>query len=392
MATANSNNNQVLMNAPRISQLELYRYQINLAPHLPVAKQRIDIRHGLVIAASLTSGQQSFVEIAPLSGTDIEGVALSGFSHESLDAVIEQLTTLLPRLIGSSLTQINEILASAELYPSAAFGLSLLALKLDGGFDHPQYDYAQSMQSKIGLFYYQPDSDLNKLRAKLAQLDKRSYSVKVKVAQASIEQEIKYIHQILELNPKLKLRLDANQGFTPEQAIEFLACLPKAAIEYIEEPCKTPAENQQVYQALKIPFALDESLNDSKYQFDMLEGLTALVIKPTIIGSINQLTGLITTANSHGVRCILSSSLEANLGINDLAKLSYMLTPDETPGLDTLSSFSEPLIDEQGQLNKAVCVLLQRETISEATINQDADLTQAAALNQASILIADSEH
>ncbi|WP_144211532.1 o-succinylbenzoate synthase [Shewanella donghaensis] len=357
-----------------ISQLELYRYHIDLAPNLPVASQRINQRHGLVISASLTNGRQAFVEISPLSGTDITSAALTGFSHESLADAINQLTPILPSLVGKKVNHIDDVIAAETLVPSVAFGLSLLALKLNGAFDHPQYDYAQSMQSKIGLFYYQPESDLNMLQAKIAQLDKRSYSVKVKVAQASIEQEITYIHQILEVNPKLKLRLDANQGFTPEQAIEFLACVPKASIEYIEEPCKTLADSQLVYQSLKIPFALDESLNDNSYQFEMLNGLTALVIKPTIIGDIKKLKALITTANSHGVRCILSSSLEANLGINDLAKLSYMLTPDETPGLDTLSSFTEPLIDNQGLLNMQVCQLLQSETLIQdqpQELNQD---------------------
>lgn len=368
MPTADTNNNEVFKSDILINQLELHRYHIDLAPNLPVASQRINERHGLVISASLTNGRQSFVEISPLSGTDITGKALTGFSHESLEEVINQLTPLLPSLIGKKVSHIDESLTSESLAPSVAFGLSLLALKLNGAFDHPQYDYAQSMQSKVGFFYYQSESDLRQLQAKIAQLDKRSYSVKVKVAQASIEQEITYIHQILEINPKLKLRLDANQGFTLDQAIEFLACVPKASIEYIEEPCKTVADSQLVYQSLKIPFALDESLNDSNYQFEVLKGLTALIIKPTIIGDINKLKTLITTANSHGVRCILSSSLEANLGINDLAKLSYMLTPDETPGLDTLASFSEPLIDTQGQLNMQVCQLLQSETLIQELI------------------------
>lgn len=81
----------------------------------------------------------------------------------------------------------------------------------------------------------------------------------------------------------------------------------------------------------------------------MHEGLTALVIKPMLLGSIEKLQRLIDEANSHGVRCILSSSLEASLGINDLAHLAAILTPVEIPGLDTLAAFSQDLIVPSGK-------------------------------------------
>ncbi|GIU51057.1 MULTISPECIES: o-succinylbenzoate synthase [Shewanella] len=337
-----------------ISELTLHRYNIALSPRLPVATQRIDQRFGLLLSAKLDSGVSNEVEISPLSGLDIDAKPLTGFSLETLEQVTNELEQQLPRLISKPLTELN-LVANKISLPSAAFGLSLLALKFA-----PSFQYVHVDDRKISLFYYQPTMTDDELTAKVQALPKRTYAIKVKVAQASIEQEIQFIHQILSINPKLKLRLDANQGFSAEQAIEFLACLPKASIEYIEEPCKTLKESQLVYQALKVPFALDETLNDTNYQFTMLDGLAALVIKPMIIGSIDKLTQLIETATEYGVRCILSSSLEANLGINDLATLAAILTPDEIPGLDTLASFSEQLILENNQVNSKVSQLINR--------------------------------
>lgn len=344
-----------------ISELTLHRYQIPLSPTLPVATQRIDQRSGLVISAQLNHaqlnhGQCESVEISPLSGVDTNNKPLVGFSEESLEQVIALLQQQLPLLINKPLTELANIASEIKL-PSAAFGLSLLATKFSSAFQYAHVD-----DRKISLFYYQPNTTNEALAAKINALPKRTYAIKVKVAQASIEQEIQFIHQILSINPKLKLRLDANQGFSAEQAIEFLACLPKASIEYIEEPCQTLKESRMVYQALKIPFALDETLNDADYQFTMFDGLAALIIKPMIIGNIDKLAKLIETATEHGVRCIFSSSLEANLGINDLATLAAQLTPDEIPGLDTLANFSEPLMLENNQLNPQVTQLINRYT------------------------------
>ncbi|MCL1066169.1 o-succinylbenzoate synthase [Shewanella olleyana] len=339
-----------------ISELTLHRYQIPLSPTLPVATQRIDQRFGLIVSAKLDDGRSERVEISPLSGQDVEGKILTGFSKETLEQVITSLELDLPQLISKPLTELTTLAEKIDL-PSAAFGLSLLALKFN-----PAFQYAHVDHRKIGLFYYQAEMTDEALTARINALPLRTYAIKVKVAQAEIEQEIRFIHQILAINPKLKLRLDANQGFSAEQAIEFLACLPKTSIEYIEEPCNTLEQNLHVYQALKIPFALDETLNDAHYQFTMLDGLAALILKPMIIGHTNKLSQLIETATENGVRCILSSSLEANLGIQDLATLAALLTPDEIPGLDTLASFEKPLIDPSNQLNPQVTQLMSRYT------------------------------
>ena len=190
--------------------------------------------------------------------------------------------------------------------------------------------------------------------------------MKVKVAQTSIEDELSLIYGILRNRPDLKLRLDANRGFTLEQAIEFAACLPLDTIEYIEEPCQNPQDNLAFYQAIGMPYALDESLNDPDYQFAMQNGLTALIIKPMLLGSIEKLANLIDTAQSYGVRCIISSSLESSLGISDLAHLAAIL-----------SAFSQDLIVSSGK--KHCLTLAQLELIAQHAIDstQQSDLGAA---------------
>ncbi|PIW62971.1 o-succinylbenzoate synthase [Shewanella sp. CG12_big_fil_rev_8_21_14_0_65_47_15] len=362
-----------------LTSLNLYQYRLPLDVLLPVGKQRIDHRAGLVLQASASvegEHRQAEVEIAPLSGIDIDEQILVGFSRETLAQVQTALTELLPQLCGQHIDALLEC-AEHSPYPSLAFGLSLLHAKLMG-----KLDAIRPQTAVVPLIYHPTDVGKDLLDSKIAALGMDIHAVKVKVAQTSIEDELRLIYGILSTRSDLKLRLDANRGFTLEQAITFAASLPLDAIEYIEEPCQNPQDNLPFYQAIGMPYVLDESLNDPDYRFAMQNGLAALVIKPMLLGTIEKLANLIDTAQSYGVRCIISSSLESSLGISDLAHLATILTPDETPGLDTLSAFSQDLIVSSGK--KHCLTLSQLEPIAQYAVDSKSQSALYAAKSEES--------
>ncbi|QYJ93583.1 o-succinylbenzoate synthase [Shewanella spartinae] len=350
-----------------LSQLSLYRYQIPLDKLLPVGKQRIDNRQGLVLRASAVNEQgesvTNEVEIAPLSGQDVDEQPLKGFSQESLSQVIDQLMPLLDELINQQVDELARLAQETQL-PSLAFGLSLLHARLSG-----RLPAARRGAQTIPLIYQAQDESPQALDVRIDALESSTPAVKVKVGQTSMEQEVAMIHRILARRPDLKLRLDANRCFSLEAAIDFLACLPLEAIEYIEEPCENPGDNTALYQALGVGFALDESLSSPDYRFTMAPGLSALIVKPMILGSLADLQALTQEAHEAGVRVILSASLEASLGINALRDLSEALTPDEVPGLDTLRAFSADLLVSTGKnrcltLENLICLKkISREAV-----------------------------
>lgn len=336
-----------------LTAINLYQYHLPLSPSLPVATQRIDSRSGLVLqvnAQVADKALQAYAEIAPLSGLDVDANAITGFSRESLAQVQASLEAILPQLCGQHVDQLLQY-AEQSGYPSLAYGLSVLHAKLLGKFDaiRPQL-------ATIPLVCLPKEATTHSasITVHIPTAEKVTQNaIKVKVAQASMEAEISFIHAIVNAYPQCTLRLDANRGFSLAQAIDFAACLPLASIEYIEEPCQDPTDNVAFYQAIGIPYALDESLNAADYSFTMQAGLSALILKPMLLGSLENIVALIDTANEHGVRCILSSSLESSLGIADLTYLAAILTPDEIPGLDTLSAFGEDVIVSSG---KSTCL------------------------------------
>lgn len=349
-----------------INSLCLHQYQIPLTRQLPVGIQRIEQRQGLVLSLSARKDKeqdpkQVQVEISPLSGEDIDGAPLKGFSLESLAEVKQEMQRLSETLLGKDILCLREAANECQL-PSLAYGLSLAYYQVKGDIRQ-----ARMIPTPIPLIYHFDGDPLVRLHEKLDNLDKSIQVVKVKVAQTSMEQELELIYQILARKPKLRLRLDANRGFDLETAIEFAASLPLEAIDYIEEPCTNPRDNIEVYKATGIRYALDETLNFPTYNFTPEPGLAALVVKPMILGCLDKLQHLVDEATKHGVRTVLSSSLEASLGIKALINLSAILTPDEAPGIDTLGAFSADIVESSG---KSSCLGIDKmSTIFEYSIS-----------------------
>ena len=332
-----------------LESFSLARYRIPLESALPVGKQRIELRQGLILQARIADDQgdihEHYVEVAPLSGLDRNGHTISGFSMETLEEASDELQNLLQAIIEGSL----DLDSAAELtkLASVAWGLSLLSAKIQQKLPvhHVPFEPVPLVVPREG----EPDV---MLRQRLSKLPENIHHIKIKVAQTSMAEELQLIHLVQELRPHAKLRLDANQGFEFEEAEAFCACLPKGAIEYIEEPCRQWQKNRALFATTGVPFALDETLGrhpDFEPAADAYDsGLRALVIKPMLCGSLPKLQQLVEQANNLGLRCVLSSSIESSLGIADILSVAAALTPDDTPGVDTLTPFTKALIAPYG--------------------------------------------
>ncbi|GHK16510.1 hypothetical protein ECZU03_02990 [Escherichia coli] len=80
----------------------------------------------------------------------------------------------------------------------------------------------------------------------------------------------------------------------------------------------------------------DESLREPDFAFVAEEGVSAVVIKPTLTGSPEKVREQVQAAHALGLTAVISSSIESSLGLTQLARIAARLTPDTIPGLDTL--------------------------------------------------------
>ncbi|WP_434359533.1 o-succinylbenzoate synthase [Parasalinivibrio latis] len=296
----------------------LYRYTLPMDSGVILRNQRLQTREGWIV--ELRDGEKTGRgEIAPLPE----------FSTESAEQAGEQAQTALVAWQAGETVDLN------ALYPSVAFGISMAMLELDGGLPK------EGNYSAAPLCSGDPDD----LVQKLAELDGDKVA-KIKVGMYEAVRDGMVANMFLEAIPDLKLRLDANRGWTPLKGQQFAKYVNPAyrdRIAFLEEPCKKPEDSLAFAAEHGIAIAWDETVREPGFEVEALPGVAAIVIKPTLTGSVDYCLSLIEQAHEKGLVAVISSSLETSLGLNQLARLAAWKTPGTVPGLDTMQLFKAQL-------------------------------------------------
>ncbi|ANU36837.1 o-succinylbenzoate synthase [Vibrio scophthalmi] len=302
---------------------KLYRYALPMDSGVILRERRLTEREGFVIELA-EDGRIGRGEVAPLPG----------FSCETMEEVYTQLIEQL-----NGWKNGEPALDESELYPSVAFGLSMAQLELEGGLP------SEGMYRSAPLCSGDPDELLPKLNA----MEGKKVA-KIKVGLYEPIRDGMLVNLFLESIPDLNLRLDANRAWTKEKALKFASYVTpsyRQRIEFIEEPCQVPGDSFSFAIDTGIALAWDETLQHAvrKPEFKLTDftGVKTIVIKPTLIGSVQTCIGLIAAAKLLGIKTVISSSIETSLGLTQLARFAKWQLPDEVPGLDTIGLYAEQL-------------------------------------------------
>jgi O-succinylbenzoate synthase len=171
---------------------------------------------------------------------------------------------------------------------------------------------------------------------------------KLKVARYPMRDELALIRLLCDRIPTLKLVLDANQGWTREEAWAFCGHLDPNRIEYLEDPCANFDDIAFVANRTGMPVAIDELLAQGK-PWEPIPQLRALVLKPMLLGSLANSEALVARARELRLKVIVSSCFESGVGLGQLARLAGEWAPDQAPGLDTKRWLASDLLDTQGK-------------------------------------------
>jgi O-succinylbenzoate synthase len=297
---------------------QVYRWQIPMDAGVVLRERRLKTRDGLFV--HLRQGErEGWGEISPLPG----------FSLESLDDAQAAL------LAWARAWREGANPALPDL-PSAAFGISCALAELDGSL--PQEANYRAAPLCTG--------DPDELFALLSAMPGEKVA-KIKVGLYEAVRDGMVANLLLEAIPDLRLRLDANRAWTPLKAQQFAKYVNPAyrnRIAFLEEPCKTRDDSRAFARETGIAIAWDESLREADFEFVAEPGVSAVVIKPTLTGSLQKVREQVAAAHALGLTAVISSSIESSLGLTQLARIASWLTPQTIPGLDTLSLMQTQLI------------------------------------------------
>ena len=154
------------------------------------------------------------------------------------------------------------------------------------------------------------------------------HCVKLKIGAIDFFKELDLIKRIRDVYTKeqVELRVDANGGFLPENAMSQLEALAKYDIHSIEQPIKQHQwpKMAQLCRETPLPIALDEELigvNVRSMKEALLDTIRPqyIILKPSLHGGIYGCNEWIQLANQRGIGSWITSALESNIGLNAIA-------------------------------------------------------------------------
>jgi o-succinylbenzoate synthase len=169
-------------------------------------------------------------------------------------------------------------------------------------------------------------------------------TIKFKVGALDWQQELDMLREIRSKMPssEIRIRLDANSAWKPDEALNKLEELSVLDIESIEQPIAPGQETamKELCLSSPIPIALDEELMNKpldRQKFSLLEMVEPpfIVLKPTLIGGMGQCNQWIKMAEEMGIGWWITSMLESNIGLNAVSQLASQYHPLIPQGLGT---------------------------------------------------------
>lgn len=251
-----------------------------------------------------------------------------------------------------------------DAFPSIAFGLETALLDLQSLSTQVLFP-SSFTEGKAGIpingliWMGEPAFMLEQIGRKL---DEGYRCLKMKVGALDFESELQILKHIRSRfsSRDLELRVDANGGFTPVDAMQKLVELSQYTIHSIEQPIAPGQWDDMAELCSKspIPIALDEELISypAEQAMALLQRIQPhyIILKPSLIGGIAVSEQWIAAAEAMKVGWWVTSALESNVGLNAIAQWTYTLQNAMPQGLGTgqlyHNNMESPLRIEDAQL------------------------------------------
>jgi O-succinylbenzoate synthase len=146
------------------------------------------------------------------------------------------------------------------------------------------------------------------------------------------------------LGPDGRVRIDANGGWSVDEALRALKELSRFDLEYVEQPCASVEDLALVRRRTDVLVAADESIRraEDPLRVRELEAADIAVLKVQPIGGVR---ACLEIAEQIGLPVVVSSALETSVGIAAGVALAAALP--ELPyacGLATVAMFTSEVV------------------------------------------------
>ncbi len=333
----------------KIVDVRWHSYRLPLTNSFSTAHGVMTTREGIMVQVTTDRGITGIGEIAPLPS----------FGGGSIADAALQLPSLAARLYNKTLHEALELLLPEKKAGAASTlcGLEIALLDAIGKTEGRQVCALLSPPGTMPRATVAVNAVIGSKTTEAAIVAARDAvgkgfrCIKLKVGYGvSIREELERIAAVRDaIGAAAHLRLDANEAWKLEEAIAILSqCVPYD-IQYVEQPLQARdlAGMRALKQAIPIPLAVDEALRDMESASLVLDSEAAdvFIIKPQLAGGLRASQQIIKAATERGVRCVITGTLEAGVGLAaalHLAAASPIVTLE--CGLATLHLLGDDLL------------------------------------------------
>lgn len=338
----------------KIQDIEIKHISIPLKKPFKTALRRVDSAENTVVFVHTDDGQTGYGEAPPTA-------VITGDTNESIIAAIRLMKE---RLLGAdidSLDSIMDVINETCMHNSSAKAALDMAIydlvakscvkplyKFLGGYRH-------CVETDLTISINEPEEMcLDAMSAK-----EQGFNIlKLKVGIDS-DKDIKRVTAIRDaVGNHIKLRLDANQGWNPKEAVRVIRTLEDRGldIELVEQPVKASNLDGMKYVTSNVstPIMVDESMFGPTDALRILEMRAAdiLNIKLMKCGGIYNALKINAIAESYGVECMLGSMIESKISLTAATHLAAAKKNITRVDLDaTILLAEDPVI---GGFNKEI--------------------------------------
>jgi len=244
---------------------------------------------------------------------------------ETVETVIEALDQIAPKLVGMCPLRIEQ---NVEVMDSIVEGNPAAKAAVDMALhDILGKTAGKPLFMLMGGYRTEVLTDITlgiKSSKEMARDDGKAFgkgfkALKVKVGIDTAE-DVERVRMIREaVGDDIKLRVDANQGWTPRQAIDVLSKIEKFDIQFAEQP--VPADNVkgllEVKKHSSVPIMADESVHSPEDALRLIraEAVNFINIKLMKSGGILKGRKTAEVAEAAGIPCMIGCMSESELGI-----------------------------------------------------------------------------
>jgi o-succinylbenzoate synthase len=264
---------------------------------------------------------------------------------ESAETVIEALDKLAPKLVGTCPLRIEQNIERMDLLvegnPAAKASVDMALYDILGKTGRkPLFmlmgGYRSEVMTDITLGIKSPKE---MAKDALIAVQKGFKALKVKVGTNPSEdvERVKMVHEAV--GSDVELRVDANQGWTPKEAMDVLTEIAKCDVEFVEQPVS--AEDVRGLASVRkhssIPVMADESVHSPADALRLIqaEAVDMINIKLMKSGGIHKARKIAEVAEAAGVPCMIGCMSESELGITAAVHLAAAIRNIRYADLDS---------------------------------------------------------